>query len=91
MAYYMNNIIAAVCLKIKLPWNLSVQLYISDDVPKTENKDEHVTHDVLYTTYTKDDTCMSTFTFSVSTRCSLHYYTSPCVDVICHLLMRPAN
>lgn len=42
------------------------------DVPRTENKNVHVTHDVLYTTYTKDDTCMSTFTFSVSTRCSLH-------------------
>lgn len=35
MAYYMNNIIfAAVCLKMKLLWNLSVQLYLSDYVPK---------------------------------------------------------
>lgn len=75
MAYYMNIIIfAALCLKIKLPWNLSVQLYLSDDVPETENKDEHVTHDVPYTIYSQDDTCMSTFTFSVSTRGSLHYY-----------------
>lgn len=57
MAYYMNNIIfAAECLKIKLFWNLSVQLYLSDDVPKTENKDVHVTHEVFCTTYTKDDT-----------------------------------
>lgn len=75
MGYYMNNIIfAAVCLKIKLLWTLSVQLDLSDD-PKTENRDVHVTHDVfLYHlfTYIKDDTCMSTFTFSVSTRGSLH-------------------
>lgn len=50
MAYYMNNIIfAAECLKIKLFWNLSVQLYLSDDVPKTENKDVHVTHEVFCT------------------------------------------
>lgn len=49
---------------------ISATLYIRRYI--TENKDEHVTHDVLYTTYTKDDTCMSTFTFSVSTRCSLH-------------------
>lgn len=73
MAYYMNNIIfAAVCLKMKLLWNLSVQLYLSDYVPKTENKDVHDTHEVFCTTCTKDDTWMGTFTFSVSTWGSLH-------------------
>lgn len=79
MAYYMNNIIAAVCLKIKLPWNLSVQLYISKMFPKLKiGMYVHVTHDVFCTTYTKDNTCMSTFTFSVSTRGSLHYYLTLC-------------
>lgn len=79
MDFYINNIIfAAVRLKIKLLWNLSVQLYLSDDVPKTENKDVHVTHDVFCTTYTKDGTCMSTYTFSVSTRGSFHYYLTLC-------------
>lgn len=60
--------------QIALEFIRLVQLYLSDDVPETENKDEHVTHDVPYTIYSQDDTCMSTFTFSVSTRGSLHYY-----------------
>lgn len=43
MAYYMNNILfAAVCLKIKLLWNLSVQLDLSDVDPKTENRDTYM-------------------------------------------------